>query len=203
MLIPRFLIALSAFAIALTTAISLGQTSATAPATQPASEAEVGSQEAVLRELMESGRGSVRVTPAATQPAVRDVPTRIAVPAAVVGAGGAGMDPDPAVIGVAPGEPRPTLRREGEFVINRAGRLVRSSDQALSLFVFEADAAATPEPPMILQACRLLETMEDVVSRHGDSTVFVISGQVHTYRGNNYLLPTRMTPRIDRGNLSP
>ncbi|MEM6553423.1 MAG: hypothetical protein AAF750_15000 [Planctomycetota bacterium] len=196
MLIPRFLIALSAFAIALTTAISLAQTSDTAPATQPDTGAEVGSQEDVLRELMDSGRGSVRVTPAATQPAVREVPTRIGVPAGAV-------DPDPAVIGVAPGEPRPTLRREGEFVINRAGRLVRSSDQALALFVFEADGAESPEPPMILQACRLLETMEDLVSRHGDSTVFVISGQVHTYRGNNYLLPTRMTPRIDRGNLSP
>ncbi|MEM1211312.1 MAG: hypothetical protein AAGI68_03345 [Planctomycetota bacterium] len=196
MLIPRFLIALSAFAIALSTAIALAQTSGTAPATQPDTAAEVGSQEDVLRELMESGRGGVRVTPAATQAAVREVPTRIGVPAGAV-------DPDPAVIGVAPGEPRPTLRREGEFIINRAGRLVRSPDQALALFVFEADAAGTPEPPMIMQACRLLETMEDVVARHGDATVFVVSGQVHTYRGNNYMLPTRMTPRIDRGNLSP
>ena len=54
---------------------------------------------------------------------------------------------------------------------------------------------------MILQACQLLQTMEDIVQQRGDTVVFLISGQIHTYRGANYLLPTMMKLAIDQGNL--
>ena len=114
----------------------------------------------------------------------------------------ASIDIDPAVLGIAPGDDPPPLRREGEFIVNRRGRLIRSSESGLRLFVLESDARATPELPLIMQACQLLETMEDTADRRGDATVFILSGQVHTYRGANYLLPTMMKIAADTGNLT-
>ena len=114
--------------------------------------------------------------------------------------GRAGMDLDPAVIGPLPGEAAPTLRREGEFLVSRRGRLIRA-DGGQQMFVFEADNMDAPEPPMVLQPCRRLQDMEDLVQQRGQSIVFIVSGQVHVYRGQNYLLPTMMTIAVDRGNL--
>ncbi|MFP4144481.1 MAG: hypothetical protein ACLFV3_05000 [Phycisphaeraceae bacterium] len=109
---------------------------------------------------------------------------------------------DPSVVGVAPDQPQPQLRREGEFIVNRRGHL-RSSDGTHTLFVFESDGEDAAEPPMILQPCRYLETMEDIARERGDQVSFILSGQVFTYRGANYLLPTMMRPAEDRGNLQP
>jgi len=108
---------------------------------------------------------------------------------------------DPNVVGTAPGQPRPELRREGELVVNRRGRLTRSGDGVHSMFVFESDSRDNPEPPMMLMPCQLLQNMEDLVADRGDRIVFIITGQVFTYRGANYMLPTVMKLAIDRGNL--
>ncbi len=168
-----------------------------APATQPtAPSTRAPDQDALIDDLLGGDRPVPRLTAPATRPALRNVPTRIGAPADRV-------DLDPAVLGVAPGGKAPALLREGEFMINRAGRLIRSSDGALSLFVFEADDTDSPERPMILQPCQMLQAMEDLAARRGGDMVFVLSGQVHTYRGNNYLLPTRMKTQVDKGNLMP
>lgn len=108
---------------------------------------------------------------------------------------------DRALIGIAPDQALPPLRREGEFVMSRRGRLVRSGDGKQVLFVFDADSAASPELPMVVQPCQLRQSMEDVVLQRGDNVVFIVSGQVHTYRGANYLLPTMMKLAVDKGNL--
>ena len=108
---------------------------------------------------------------------------------------------DQAVMGVAPGARPPTLRREGEFVISRKGRVVATPDGGRTLFHFEADAESSPEAPMVLLQCRLLQNMEDIVHQRGDQAVFIITGQVFVYRGANYLLPTMFTLSIDKGNL--
>lgn len=131
-------------------------------------------------------------------------PTKPAKPTATPGSPGvpaARVNIDPAVLGVAPDQPQPELRREGEFVVSRRGRLVRSPDGLHVLFVFEADGKDSPEPPMVLQACQLLETMENLVQQRGDTVVFILSGQIHTYRGANYLMPTMMKVAVDHGNL--
>lgn len=114
----------------------------------------------------------------------------------------ASVDIDPAVLGIAPGEDPPPLVREGEFIVNRRGRLIRSPETGQRLYVFESDARPTPELPMILQPCQLLQTMEDTVDRRGEATTFILSGQVHAYRGANYLLPTMMKIAVDSGNLT-
>lgn len=111
------------------------------------------------------------------------------------------VEPDRSVLGVAPDAQQPELRREGEFIVNRRGHLRRSADGAHLLFVFEADDRESPEAPMILQPCRLLETMEDIVERRGEDVAFILSGQVHTYRGANYLLPTMMRIDVNRDDL--
>ncbi len=108
---------------------------------------------------------------------------------------------DPRVIGVAPGGKQPKLRREGEFVINRRGRLVRAADGAHFLYTFDADSKGAPEAPMIMMPCQLLESMEKLISERGDKVVFNTSGQVFVYKGANYLLPSIMREDYDRGNL--
>ena len=108
--------------------------------------------------------------------------------------------PDPRIIGIAPGGATPKLRREGEFVLSRRGRLVRAEGGQL-LFAFDADSDKADETPMVLMPCRLLQNMEEMSQEHGERTVFILSGQIFIYRGANHLLPTMMKPSIDRGNL--
>lgn len=93
------------------------------------------------------------------------------------------------------------LIEEGAFILGRTGRLIRSSDGAHALFVFDADDLDSPEPPMLIQACLLLEEMESTVYEQGDHTPFILTGQVQTYRGANYLLPTSFRLEFDRRNL--
>ena len=111
------------------------------------------------------------------------------------------VESDPRVLGTAPGLSQPKLLREGEFVVSRRGRLERSSNTGTSLFVFDADDADSPEHPMGLMPCQLLQSMESLVAERGEKIVFIISGQVFTYRGANYLLPTTMKLAVDKGNL--
>lgn len=108
---------------------------------------------------------------------------------------------DPNIIGTAPGAKPPALRREGEFVISRKGRLVRSADGLHTLLVFDADSKDSAEPPMAVVPCQMLQSMEDLLGQRGEQIRFIISGQILVYRGVNYILPTMMTLAEDRGNL--
>ncbi|MCC5830723.1 MAG: hypothetical protein JJU36_14850 [Phycisphaeraceae bacterium] len=99
---------------------------------------------------------------------------------------------NPAVVGMLPGTEQPTLRREGEFIVNRRGRLVRSPDGQHAVFTFDQQRASRADPPMIILPCQLLQNMEDLVRDRGDDLSFIISGQIYTYRGANYLMPTMM-----------
>lgn len=152
-----------------------------------------GSAEDVMDDLLRR-----RQPPPATEPQRaperREVPESVGVPAATV-------EIDPGVLGIAPGQKAPELRREGEFLVSRRGRLVRSEDGAHVLFVFEADDKDAPERPMIMMPCRMLESMEEIASDRGGSVEFILSGEVFVYRKHNYLLPTMMKIAVDRGNL--
>lgn len=108
---------------------------------------------------------------------------------------------DPRIVGVAPGLAPSKLRRQGEFIVARRGRLIRATGASQVVFAFDADSADTPEPPMVLMPCQLLQDMEDLAQERGDKVVFILSGQVFVYRSANYLLPTMMKLAIDRGNL--
>lgn len=108
---------------------------------------------------------------------------------------------DPAVLGPAPGERMTTLRREGEFVVERRGRLIHTAGASNVMFAFDSDSRISPEPPMLLLPCQLLQSMENLSQERGDRVTFVLTGQVFTYRGANHLLPTTMKLAIDKGNL--
>ncbi len=139
------------------------------------------------------------VIDAETPPWVQPRPTRVGVPATAV-------DLDPAIIGPPPGQPQPTLRREGDFVIDQPGRL-RLLDNGVAVFDFLVDdrvasagtdgalrsVSPTTLPSMVLQPCQRLESMLDAAEQQGQSVVFRLTGQVHVYRGLNYLLPTELT----------
>lgn len=147
----------------------------------------------VRKSLLDDLAGPPVTTPSRRE-MVKDVPSSVGVPAVTT-------EIDPAVLGIAPGQTPPKLRREGEFIINRRGRLIRSPRSNRPLFVFEADTkGAGQELPMLLLPCRLLQDMEQTVMQQGDQVLFIVSGQVHSYRGANYLMPTTMRLAVDRGN---
>lgn len=108
---------------------------------------------------------------------------------------------DPLLLGLDTDQPLAELKDEGQLIIARTGRMIRSADGSQALFVLDADGPGAPEPPMILQACKLLETMEKTVHQQGENVPFVITGQVFMYRGANYLLPSIVKREFDRGNL--
>lgn len=108
---------------------------------------------------------------------------------------------DPLLLGLDPDQPQAELKNEGEFLISRTGRLIRSADGSQALFVLDADQQGAAEPPMILHACKLLQTMEKTVREQGDEIPFIVTGQVFIYRGANYLLPTIVKREFDLGNL--
>lgn len=107
-------------------------------------------------------------------------------------------------LGTAPGVTQTKLKREGQFVITRRARMIRSTG-GLSpwLLTFEADSDGLADPPMFVMPCRMLEDMEKVVGDRGDEVVFIVSGQVFVYRGANYILPTLMKLAPNMGNLNP
>ena len=109
---------------------------------------------------------------------------------------------DTRVLGTAPGIPQPKLRLEGEFVPLRRGRVVRTPVGNQAMFVFEADGKHALDPPMFIMPCQILESMERLVVDGGDSVVFFLSGQIFTYRGANYILPSVMKLAVDMGNLN-
>jgi len=146
----------------------------------------------VMRQLLEQ-RDDERAVPSQRDSADEDgedaEPSRPAIDMPT-----AEPEADESVLGPAPGqgESEGQLRREGDFIVERRGHLARAEDSNRLLFVFEADDKQSAEPPMILQPCKTLQTMERIVQQRGERVQFVLSGQVHTYRGRNYLLPTMM-----------
>ncbi|MEM9420266.1 MAG: hypothetical protein AAGA25_14600 [Planctomycetota bacterium] len=137
----------------------------------------------IIDNLIAEREASPSAAPNAS-PAIETIPNRVGVPAAAV-------DLDASVIGVLPGAPLPKLRREGEFVIERPGELLAMEDETFWVFAFDSVLGQPDLRPMIIQKCQRLASMQDTIEqRKGDDLGFTLTGQVHTYRGVNYLLPT-------------
>ncbi|NJL30390.1 MAG: hypothetical protein HC898_01470 [Phycisphaerales bacterium] len=127
------------------------------------------------------------------------------VPAAVTPVPANGSITDRRVLGVAPdmANSAPGLRREGDFILSRRGRVILEPGNKGPMFVFSADGANAVEPPLRLAPAQLTEQVERIIAQRGDRVVFIITGQVLTYRGANYLLPTQIMEDFDKGNLNP
>jgi hypothetical protein len=96
-------------------------------------------------------------------------------------AGGAVIAPD----GTAPAP-------DGTPIVRRRGRLVRTGEGAWA-FVFDNDHDdALAAQSMVVMPCLLLQRIERQAMIEGDAFELVLSGRVHTHRGQAYLLPTMM-----------
>ncbi len=162
------------------------------PAAANAPVAEPPPAEDVMEQMLQQQHQSPTIAPT-VRPG--DEPTRRGKPPT------ASVKVDSSVLGIAPGGKQPTLRREGEFIVSRRGRLVRSPDGAHMLYVFDADDKDSPEAPLVILPCQMLQSMEDIVQQRGDRVVFILSGQITAYRGANYVMPTMMKLAIDRTNV--
>jgi hypothetical protein len=168
---------------------------------KPADAAKPGEQpsaEDVLNQLLKKRAENPLIEPA-VPPSKPVTPTRTGIA--------------PSIKPTAPGAPGSQLRREGQFIVTRRGRLLRAAATPGTpaapntptpwVFVFEADSKGLSDPPMYVMPCQMLEDMEAIAEQHGDALVFVLSGQVFVYRGANYLLPTLMKLAPQKNNLQP
>jgi|GEM_PF-1000198 len=91
------------------------------------------------------------------------------------------------------------LLPEGTIVAQRPGRFVRSDGRAS--FQFDAAGEDTPLPPLEIQKNSWLGAME----RAADAGVtdFLLTGEITTYRGRNYLIVLNFRRRISHGNVGP
>lgn len=100
-------------------------------------------------------------------------------------------------------KPDASTLAEGSFIVKRAVRLVRSDSNGAWTVAFESDRDGMQEAPLVVLPCRLLEGLQSWAGRLGEAFRLNISGQVYTYQGQGYLLPTVMEIPYERDNLSP
>jgi hypothetical protein len=157
---------------------------ATPPTPPPSQPPADPATEDVLKE-MEKQRGNVPPpSPAPAVPAQGTPPTTAPSPT-----------PAPAAPGVRVQTSAGRLLREGTFLVDRRGRLVRSSTSEW-MYTFDTDAKGQADPTMVLMPCQKLEAMEKLAERYGESLTFTVTGQVFVYKNRNYLLPA--TFRVNR-----
>ncbi len=92
------------------------------------------------------------------------------------------------------------LLPDGAAIVRRPGRLVRDRDWWT--FAFESDNEEKPELPMKLFPCRNLELMVEAAEGVTGGLVFIVSGEVSAFYGENYILVRSVMRRIDTGNLT-
>ena len=93
-----------------------------------------------------------------------------------------------------------SLRPDGSPLVERPGRLIRDGDWWT--LVFESDHPDYPEPPIKLLPNKNVELMVQTSVRGTAGLVFVVSGEVTVFRGENYLLTRAARRRVDSGNLT-
>jgi hypothetical protein len=103
---------------------------------------------------------------------------------------------DPAGRRIAPWAPIP----DGSPLSRRPGRLVRQG--SWWTFVFESSSIERPELPLKLLPNLNVENMVKSVAHDGESgLVFLVSGEVTAFLGENFLLSRSALRRVDTGNL--
>lgn len=91
------------------------------------------------------------------------------------------------------------LLPEGTFVVDRPGRLVREDEWWT--FVFESADGSVRERPLLLLPNQQVELMEQTSASGTRSVVFIVSGEVTSYHGRNYLMVRKVLLRRETGNL--
>jgi hypothetical protein len=91
------------------------------------------------------------------------------------------------------------LYPDGYRIVDRPGRLAREGDYYT--YSFESRTEGTVDLPVRLLPNRLLEDMEIVSSGATKPVVFLVSGEMTSYHGVNYLLVQKLLTRTNLGNL--
>ena len=89
---------------------------------------------------------------------------------------------------------------EGDLLISRRGRLTRGRHGAW-IIVFDADARGLMEPPAILLPSTQLRNLEYWARRGNLNRPMLLSGQIYSYRGKHFLLPTAWREPVERPNI--
>lgn len=98
-----------------------------------------------------------------------------------------GVDQSTGPNALPPGAPQLPVQREGTFIIDRIGRLLKASDGGWE-FTFDADGEALRDPPVKVLPNLKLMGMEESIEQLGGDVRFRISGSLTEYRGRNYIL---------------
>ncbi len=152
---------------------------ASPPTTRPAPTQQQISAEETLRQMLQPATQSAQpLKPLPDEPIPSDT------------TGGGGNAP-------ASTQPSQPLMREGSLVLDRVGRLTRSSDGRWWEFTLDSDGRAMTEPPMVLLPNRKLSQLEDLMLNSYRDLRLRVSGEVTEYRGRNYLLLNRWTQVAD------
>ncbi len=114
---------------------------------------------------------------------------RTAVPAPPGGTTAAAI---PALPNVTPVTINTNRLREGQMVLQRAGRLAKDEKTGNWYFTFDADGNNMQDPPMQLIPSRFLMAMEDATVNGTQPLRFRVSGMVTEYRGKNFLWVQQM-----------
>ena len=93
-----------------------------------------------------------------------------------------------------------SLAPEGTLIVARRGRIARTARGGWE-FIFTADADGLADAPMTLLPCLLLEHMQRTVDRRHTIDSMLLTGEVFTYRGRNFLLPTTYQMERFTGNV--
>ncbi|MGF1634294.1 MAG: hypothetical protein ACFCVE_10635 [Phycisphaerae bacterium] len=89
---------------------------------------------------------------------------------------------------VAPAAPRVRLIREGSYLVDRVGRLRQTAEASGWELIFDADARAMQDPPMLVIPNLKLMLMEDQLKAASRDVRFRVTGMVTEYRGRNHIL---------------
>ncbi len=93
----------------------------------------------------------------------------------------------------------PSVRPEGTPIVRRPGRLIEESPWWT--FVIETSSHDQGQLPLKLLPNRNVELMIENISRGAEGVVFLVSGQLTLYNGENYLHVQAVTRQVDIGNL--
>lgn len=91
-----------------------------------------------------------------------------------------------------------TLRPDGMSIINRPARVVRQGRS--HRLVFESDHPDRPEPPLTMLPNQNMMRMVHQAATDNLGLVFIVSGEITQFQGENYLLVQSATQRMSTGN---
>lgn len=92
---------------------------------------------------------------------------------------------------IAPDAPRQALKREGTYIVDRIGRLVKTPNEWE--FALEADGQGLADPPLIVLKNLKLKLMQDQLAASNRDLRFRITGMLTEYDGRNCVLIEKVT----------